>query len=181
MMGPCFFYTGNEGPLEEFYYNTGFPFDNAPDFGALIVFAEHRFYGGSRPFGDTPTREQFGLLSVEQALADYAIIVESLKAQYGFTCFCKSYQGVLPIIAIGGSYGGMLSAWFRMKYPHLVDMVCIHVPRLTPGSCCLGSPRHGLPADPAPGILRCRHQHICTSNSALPNCCTTSVCCSDPG
>lgn len=110
--GPCFFYTGNEGALEEFYYNTGFPFDNAPSFGALVVFAEHRFYGGSRPFGDTPTAQQFGLLSVEQALADYAVLVESLKAQYG----------VLPLISIGGSYGGMLSAWFRIKYPHLVDM-----------------------------------------------------------
>ena len=39
--GPMFFYTGNEGPIEEFYSNTGFLFTLAQEFNALIVFAEH--------------------------------------------------------------------------------------------------------------------------------------------
>ena len=35
-------YTGNEGPIDSFYYNTGFMFEIAPKFGALILFIEHR-------------------------------------------------------------------------------------------------------------------------------------------
>ena len=39
--GPIFFYTGNEGDITEFLNATGFMFDIAPQFEALIVFAEH--------------------------------------------------------------------------------------------------------------------------------------------
>ena len=114
---PIFFYTGNEGPIEEFYDNTGFVFDNAPEFGALVVFCEHRYYGKTLPFStvnETFTRENIGYLSIEQALADYAMLMPQIKEKYGATD--KSY-----VISFGGSYGGMLTAWFRLKYPNVVD------------------------------------------------------------
>lgn len=37
---PIFVYTGNEGNIEWFAQNTGFMFENAPHFKALLVFIE---------------------------------------------------------------------------------------------------------------------------------------------
>ena len=114
--GPLFFYTGNEGDITTFINNTGFMWDIAPTFQAMVVFAEHRYYGESKPFGNIQpsvnTTKQFGQLTAEQALADYAQLIEYLK---------EKYSGISAVIAFGGSYGGMLSAWFRIKYPHVVD------------------------------------------------------------
>lgn len=59
-------------------------FDIAPEFSALIVFAEHRYYGQSLPFGrDSYQGNNTQYLSSLQALADFAALINSLKAQYG--------------------------------------------------------------------------------------------------
>ncbi|KAK5974093.1 lysosomal Pro-X carboxypeptidase [Trichostrongylus colubriformis] len=114
--GPIFFYTGNEGNLEGFAENTGFMWDIAPEFHAAVVFAEHRFYGKTKPYGDASYNrtDHLGYLSSEQALADFVLLIDHLRRE--------KLPGAenSPVIAFGGSYGGMLAAWIRIKYPHKV-------------------------------------------------------------
>ncbi|KAJ4832088.1 hypothetical protein Tsubulata_037647 [Turnera subulata] len=114
-LGPIFLYCGNEGDIEWFAANTGFVWDIAPRLGALVVFPEHRYYGESMPYG---SREEayknattLSYLTTEQALADFAVLVTDLKRNLS--------AEACPVVLFGGSYGGMLAAWMRLKYPHI--------------------------------------------------------------
>lgn len=83
----------------------------ADEFNATLVFAEHRYYGESLPFGNKSMQspEYSGYLTSEQTLADFAkLLVDHINPKNR------------PVVAFGGSYGGMLAAWFRLKYPHLI-------------------------------------------------------------
>ncbi|KAL3755596.1 hypothetical protein ACJRO7_002620 [Eucalyptus globulus] len=111
-------------PILWFAQNTGFMFEMAPCFNALLVFIEHRFYGKSIPFGGnkevaSSNSSTLGYLSSTQALADYATQITDLK---------KNWTAEdSPVVVFGGSYGGILfienaampAAWFRLKYPHI--------------------------------------------------------------
>ncbi|KAH9105024.1 hypothetical protein AeMF1_019024, partial [Aphanomyces euteiches] len=105
--GPIFFYTGHESNAEEFLKATGLMWENAAEFGALLVFAEHRYFGKSFPKIENASYvESLRFLSSEQALADYAVLIRHLKTTLG--------AKESPVIAFGGSYAGMLAAWLRM-------------------------------------------------------------------
>jgi len=103
---PLFVYVGGEAPIEVFYTATGILVGYyGPKYNATIAFIEHRYYGES-----IPNTYSYKYLSTDQALWDFADIVSQLKPQNN-----------TPVVAFGGSYAGMLSAFFRIKYPHLVD------------------------------------------------------------
>eukprot|EP00955_Chlamydomonas_euryale_P050999 354731-Chlamydomonas_euryale.AAC.5 len=53
-------------------------------------------------------RDHMDYLTTEQAMADYAGLIMELKAE-----FDPNEQ--IAIVGFGGSYGGMLGSWFRMK------------------------------------------------------------------
>lgn len=83
--------------------------ENAARFNARIVFAEHRYYGQSQPFGNASRNGQFfEYMTHDQAAADYATLAYALATEAGVR---------QPVILFGGSYGGMLAAWLRYKYP----------------------------------------------------------------
>ncbi|GBP76877.1 Lysosomal Pro-X carboxypeptidase [Eumeta japonica] len=145
--------TSATGQIEVFLNHTGFMWDIAAEFRAKLVFAEHRYYGSSMPFGNVSLDNQhIGYLTSSQALADYADLVNYLqgnrnKSKHPVIAFGDivgtaahghcSPSGVTSVlqaskIRIGylmgksemmeeGSYGGMLAAYFRIKYPHLVQ------------------------------------------------------------
>lgn len=114
--GTIFFYAGNEMKIEPFVYSTGVMWEWAKYFKALLVFAEHRYYGESLPYGENSFKdlEHMAYLSSEQAMADYAALLTWLK---------NNLEGAKnsQVVAFGGSYGAMLAALMRVKYPYIVD------------------------------------------------------------
>ncbi|XP_022140665.1 lysosomal Pro-X carboxypeptidase-like [Momordica charantia] len=112
---PILAYLGAEAPIDDDLDAIGFTTDNAIQFNALLIYIEHRYYGKSIPFG---SREEalrnantLGYFNSAQAIADYAAILIHIKKELD-----ANYS---PVIVIGGSYGGMLATWFRLKYPHV--------------------------------------------------------------
>jgi len=66
------------------------------------------------PFGnDSWQPGKINFCTPEQAMADYATLITFLKNNITGAANC-------PVVAFGGSYGGMLTTWFRLRYPNIV-------------------------------------------------------------
>jgi lysosomal Pro-X carboxypeptidase len=115
--GPVFFYAGNEADITQFVKNSGFMFEAAAESNAMVVFAEHRYYGLSNPFGDEYALGKgynVSFLSVEQAMQDFNTLNLHIRDKWNMTDDLST-----PFILFGGSYGGNLAMWIRLKHPNL--------------------------------------------------------------
>ena len=87
----------------------------AAQYKAYLLFPEHRYFGKSLPYGDQSLeKKNLVYLSADQAMADFTVFLRYYKTQVLKCVDC-------PVILFGGSYGGMLASWMRMKYPNMVD------------------------------------------------------------
>jgi lysosomal Pro-X carboxypeptidase len=111
---PILFFTGNEAPIEQFMSWTGIMWENAATLNAKLVWAEHRYFGRSRPWMNEsmPAVPKLKYLTPDQALADYSALIAMLR---------NDTAQDSAIIGVGGSYGGLLTAWMRAKYPWALD------------------------------------------------------------
>ncbi|XP_018411518.1 PREDICTED: thymus-specific serine protease-like [Nanorana parkeri] len=110
--GPVFLFIGGESAESEYSVLAGEHVELAQKHRALLVSLEHRYYGASIN-KDGLTLEGIRFLSSQQALADLASFHLLISQKFNLTQ--KNTW-----ICFGGSYPGSLSAWFRLKFPHLV-------------------------------------------------------------
>lgn len=84
----------------------------AQEFKGLVVFGEHRYFGKSYPFDKSVAfdADHNIWLTVEQTMMDYVELIKEIRYIYN--------AQFSPCIVFGGSYGGMLAVWLRMKFPH---------------------------------------------------------------
>jgi serine protease 16 len=125
---PIFVCVGGEGPaltpnvVVDGDVHCSVMIDLARKHSALVVALEHRFYGASQPTGDLSVGS-LKYLSSAQALEDLAGFVAFVAAEYELTPTPRgddSSAEYSKVVTFGGSYPGMLTAWSRVKYPHLI-------------------------------------------------------------
>ena len=113
---------GEEGNDDGFFY----PFIEghlAEQFGAFVIHPEHRFYGISQPVDPSvaTTNDLKSYFTVKQAISDMLAIVEFYQQELGCSKDKHSPE-YCPVISVGGSYPGFLSAIMRLHYSDVVDI-----------------------------------------------------------
>jgi len=111
---PVFFYVEGEGAGSPYSVLGGEHVALAETYGALVVALEHRGYGASIPTADLTT-PNMRFITSHQSIADIATFISFfLVPTYNLTLSSNK------LVTFGGSYPGVLSAWARLRLPHLV-------------------------------------------------------------
>lgn len=91
-----------------------------------VIQIEHRFYGPYQPImgREATVEELLSLLTPQQAMADMIRLAKHFKEELGCSQFDRndSKQQYCPVVTVGGSYPGFLSAMFRLAYADFVDI-----------------------------------------------------------
>eukprot|EP01086_Lenisia_limosa_P005084 TRINITY_DN2122_c0_g1_i1.p1 TRINITY_DN2122_c0_g1~~TRINITY_DN2122_c0_g1_i1.p1 ORF type:complete len:265 (+),score=52.98 TRINITY_DN2122_c0_g1_i1:115-795(+) len=111
--GPVFVYISGEAQMGPGTVDAGEAVEMAKELNGAVFALEHRYYGESVPTPDLST-ENLKWLTFEQGLEDLAFFRSYIRELYSLT--------ESKFVIIGGSYAGAMSAWTRLKYPHLFDL-----------------------------------------------------------
>lgn len=111
-----FLYVEGEGTGSPYDVVGGQHVELAQVHGALLLSLEHRYYGASIPTADLST-PNMRYLSSHQAVGDVALFI----TQYVLPTYNLSLPSA-QIVTFGGSYPGALSAWLRLRLPHLITV-----------------------------------------------------------
>ncbi|KAL1191913.1 putative serine protease EDA2 [Cardamine amara subsp. amara] len=114
--GPIFMVICGEGPCNGIFND--YISVLAKKFEASVISLEHRYYGKSNPFNSLAT-ENLKYLSSKQALLDLANFRQYYQGTLNVKLNRSSGGNENPWFFFGVSYSGALSAWFRLKFPHL--------------------------------------------------------------
>ncbi|CAH2105745.1 unnamed protein product [Euphydryas editha] len=107
---PIFIMVGGEWNISPGYLQGGNMYLNAQENRGFLIYTEHRYYGQSLPYQNFTT-ENLRFLNVDQALADLAYFIKTMKES---PRFANS-----KVILYGGSYAANMVLWFKQRYPHL--------------------------------------------------------------
>lgn len=107
---PIFIFVGGAWSIRPGWLLAGNMYKMAQENLGFMVYTEHRYYGETQPFQNT-TPEDYRFLNANQALADLAVFIRTLKQEERFVNS--------KVILYGPSYAGNLVLWFKQRYPHL--------------------------------------------------------------